>query len=522
MGPIVIISFVLLGAAAIVIQRKQRFQQIDMLHLLFVSALAVLLKLDFENQQSANVWTYSLITVLAVNFLLGRWSKLRKPILRIVPPLITFGLLFGIFWNDSFVYLGANFNVSDKATWALPLMGIVMFELAELMVTFLEKHLGMKRSAVNIPMIIFSGIAALIGAFNAQGYGVFLVATGFLAGSFYNNYGSKHFLHSLLGVALVWTFAEANSIEIMDLRFPKVIGGLFIGAFAAGFMQYIWTIEKRRTLAISIAYVITGLLFIGMLDVETRINTSFGGVEAFLGGLIGFSLANAVLYDRDREEGLRQSPIAMSVLVVIILVGMFVPPLLVNEEELAVQESLEAIAPKTDEGEEVEIPFIALDDLNGNYEVVQETAIISFKLGPAGSVTKGAIKEFTGNFSFSESLEQTSFDIKLPVLKLTTFMPMRDKSIMGEEYFNQEKFPTMRFKGAQMTATEKENEFELTGSFEMLGVKKDQKVRVHRIEEDGKIVLVGSGEVDRRDFGMADDPREGNIVEFDFKVELKK
>ena len=80
----------------------------------------------------------------------------------------------------------------------------------------------------------------------------------------------------------------------------------------------------------------------------------------------------------------------------------------------------------------------------------------------------------------------------------------------------------MRFKGAQMTATEKENEFELTGSFEMLGVKKDQKVRVHRIEEDGKIVLVGSGEVDRRDFGMADDPREGNIVEFDFKVELKK
>ena len=98
---------------------------------------------------------------------------------------------------------------------------------------------------------------------------------------------------------------------------------------------------------------------------------------------------------------------------------------------------------------------------------------------------------------------------------------MRDESIMGEEYFKADKFPSMTFKSSEMTPTDKENEYELIGTFEMLGVKKDQKVRVHRIEEGSKKVLVGSGEIDRRKFGMSDDPREGNIVSFEFKVELK-
>ena len=72
-----------------------------------------------------------------------------------------------------------------------------------------------------------------------------------------------------------------------------------------------------------------------------------------------------------------------------------------------------------------------------------------------------------------------------------------------------------------MTPTDKENEYQMIGSFEMLGVTSKQTVLIHRIEEDSKIVLVGSGEVDRREFGMSDDPREGNVVSFEFKVELK-
>lgn len=522
MGPIVIFSFVLLGIAAIVIQKKRRFTQIDLLHLLFISALSLMFKMDFYDTNAANTLSYSLIGVLAINFLLSRWEKVRKPILRLIPPIVSFGVLFGVFWSDSFEYLGKNFNISDKATLVLPIIGIVMYEFAKVKIDFLQKYFGMKDSAVNVQMSFFVGVAVLLGAFNAQGYGVFLVAVGFAASSFYHEVGAKHILHSLLAVAMVWTFAHENNIELLDLRFPKVIGGLFIGAFAATFIQHIWTIEKRQNLALVICYSICALLFVGMLDFESRINASFGGVEALLGGLIGYAIANSVLFYEDRTTNIQQAPAAMSGLALIVTIGIFVPPLLVNEEEQEVLAAIESIAPKTEDGKEVEVPFISFEELSGKYNINKENALISFKLGPDGSVTKGAIKEFTGSFTFTENLENTSFEVQMPVLNLTTFIPMRDKSIMGADYFNEEKFPSMRFSGSKMTPTEKENEYELNGTFEMLGQKSDQKVHIHRVEEDGKVVLVGSGEIDRRKFGMADDPREGNIVSFEFKVELKK
>ena len=521
MNLFVIFSFALLGIAAFVIQKKRRFEQIDILHLLLVASLAILLKSDFEDEKLASVWSYSLISLLAINFLLSRWLKFENPFLRILPPLISFAILIALFWNDSFIYLGENFNISDKATFVLPLLGIIMYEFARIKLQILKKFFGMQDSVLNMIMPFLIGITALIGAFNAQGYGVFLVGTGFLAASFYNPIGSKHILHSILTISLVWMFASQNSIELIDLRFPKVIGGLFVGAFVGGFALQVWSVEKRKNLAVLLSYFLSAFMFVGVLIAGVLVNSSFGGVEAFLGALVGFALTNSVMYSKEDDQEIHQAPVTMSTLVLIILVGLIVPPMLVNEEELAVQKTLESIAPKNDKGEEIEIPFVSFSGLTGKHEIIQESSVISFKLGSDGSVTKGAIKEFSGTFNFTDELTNSTFDIKLPVLNLTTFMGMRDKSLMGDDYFKQEKFPSMKFSGSKMKVNDKENGYEMMGVFEMMGVKKDQKVQIHRIEEEGKIILVGSGEIDRREFGMADDPREGNIVSFEFKVELK-
>lgn len=522
MNLFVILSFLLLGVAAFVVQKKRRFEQIDILHLLFVSAVAILLKSDFENEQTANVWSYGLISLLAVNFLLSRWSKVRKPFIRLIPPIISFAVFIALFWNDSFIYLGDNFNVSDKATLVLPFLGILTYELAHVNMSFLQRYFGMRNSAENIQMPFLIGIAALIGAFNAQGYGVFLVAAGFAAGSFYNTIGSKHILHSLLAVSLLWMFAEVNDLQIVDLRFPKVIGGLFIGSFAGLLIQQVWTIERKTNWALIFSYVFCALVFIGMLDFESRLHPSFGGVEAYLGGLIGFAIANSVLYFQERKEHLRQAPIMMSGLILIMLVGMVFPPLYVNEEEESILKTLELTPEKNKDGEQIEVSYISFEGLSGKHEIVKEESVISFKLGPDGSVTKGAIKDFSGNFNFSEDLTKTTFDIKLPVINLTTFVSMRDKSIMDDTYFNEEKFPLMRFKGSQLKVNDAENGYEMDGVFELLGVKKELSVFINRIEEEGKVILVGNSKIDRRDFGMSDDPREGNVVSFEFKVELKK
>lgn len=525
MNVFVIFSFIALGITAFVIQKKRRFNNIDAVHLLFFAALSELLKSGFDeglgDVNGANVWSYSLITLLAANFLLSRWSKLRKPIVRLIPPIISFGIFVVLFWNESFVYLGENFNVSDKATWVLPLIGVVMYEFVIVKMSFLKRFFGLKDSSLNVLLTFLVGVSIVIGAFNAQGYGVFMVSAGFLAASFYRE-GNKHVLHSLFAVALVWMFADQNSIELIDLRFPKVMGGLFVGAFAGAFIQHIWTAEKRPNLALIMGYFIAALFFLGLLTFKALINASFGGMEAFLGGMVGYAIANAILDYENSDETQSHAPTMMSGLVMIILIGLIVPPMLVNEEEKAIEETLDAIVPKNEKGEVIEVPFLSFKDLSGSYGVDPSTSLVSFKLGPDGSVTKGAIKEFTGKFNFGEDLLKTTFDIKMPVINLTTFIGMRDESIMGKDYFNQANFPMMRFSGSEMSTTDKENEFEMIGKFEMLGIQKDQKVRIHRIEEGAKIVLVGSGQIDRTRFGMADDPREGNIVAFEFKVELTK
>lgn len=521
MNTLVIISFLLLGIAAFGIQKKRRHQQIDALHLLFFAALAITIKVDFEDANRANQWTYSLIAVVAINFLISRWAMMQKPIFRLVPPMLTFAVLLGFFWSDSFVYLGNGFEISNKATIVLPFLGILMYEFAWLKVHFLKKIFGLHDSFINVLMPLLIGLTSLLGAFNAGGYGIFLVGSGFLTASFYNPAGSKHIIHSFLAISVIWMFAAQNSIEVVDLRFGKVVAGLFIGAFVGGFVLQMWSVEKRKNLALLLTYFLVIFIVTGLLMAESKINASFGGVEAYLGALMGFAIANSLIYVRGNDHELHQAPIMMSVLVPLLLIGFIVPPLLVNEEEKAVEETLKAMAAKNEKGEEIVVPFVPIADLVGSHQIDPVNSLISFKLGDAGSVTKGAIKEFTGTINISEDLKNSTFEIKLPVLNLTTFVSMRDESIMGADYFKADKFPSMYFKASEMTPTDTENEYELLGTFEMLGVKKDQKVRIHRIEEGSKKVLVGRGEIDRRRFGMSDDPREGNVISFEFKVVLK-
>jgi hypothetical protein len=56
----------------------------------------------------------------------------------------------------------------------------------------------------------------------------------------------------------------------------------------------------------------------------------------------------------------------------------------------------------------------------------------------------------------------------------------------------------------------------------MLGVVKNIAVQVKYIGKsiNGKPILVGKSSLDRTEFGMKPDPKEGNVVDFEFSVEL--
>jgi len=209
--------------------------------------------------------------------------------------------------------------------------------------------------------------------------------------------------------------------------------------------------------------------------------------------------------------------------------GLFFGPMIINEEEQALtQLSVTEKSDNSEKTEEVdlfELKGISLDSIVGTYTINEKTVQLTFQLGPKGGVTKGAIKSFSGQIEIKKDLERSTFEIELPVANLTTFNSGRDESIFEKEYFNLEKFPSMYFSSKHLT--KKDDSYELDGQFTMLGVKKPLKVELRYIgmfdSNGSKVpVLIGKSSIDRTQFGMQPDSKEGNIVDFEFKVELIK
>jgi polyisoprenoid-binding protein YceI len=174
-------------------------------------------------------------------------------------------------------------------------------------------------------------------------------------------------------------------------------------------------------------------------------------------------------------------------------------------------------------------PFIAkglsIDELIGEYEIDDQSSIINFSLGPKGGKTEGEIKNFSGTVKIDEKTGSSSFTVTLPVKNLTTNNDLRDKSLMEKGYFNVGKHPRMTYKSKKLSKVD--DYYELDGEFTLLGVSKPLKVKVKytgSIDKEGvKVpVFIGKASIDRTQFGMSPDSKEGNLVDFDLRIELKK
>jgi polyisoprenoid-binding protein YceI len=166
---------------------------------------------------------------------------------------------------------------------------------------------------------------------------------------------------------------------------------------------------------------------------------------------------------------------------------------------------------------------LPLDSIIGEYTINERTVQLNFQLGPKGGITTGGFKSFKGKISINKDLVNSIFSIELPFAQLTTFNKYRDESLAEEGYFNAVKYPLMTFVSKKLS--KKNGHYELEGVFTMLGVTKPLKVELKYTGKMGSEkypVLVGRSAIDRTEFGMKADSKEGNIVDFAFRVELIK
>jgi polyisoprenoid-binding protein YceI len=125
----------------------------------------------------------------------------------------------------------------------------------------------------------------------------------------------------------------------------------------------------------------------------------------------------------------------------------------------------------------------------------------------ASSYSYGRFDNPSGTFSFDpDHMDQTTFDMTVPVGDIDTGNPKRDPDLKGPDFFNAKEFPTMTFKSTAVKVDGKT--LQVTGDLTIHGVTKSVTIPLDYIGTGpGMMGEVRSGfegtiNIKRSDFGM--------------------
>lgn len=415
-----------------------------------------------------------------------------------------------------------EFSLHSTTTWILPIIGTLIFVISELLSGIFSQFVGFETrvSFQQLIQLFLLSIALFVGFFLASYFGLFLIALGYIASSFYREDQTANSGFSLLILCLTPFLSTLAGLEIIDISIGKNLFGLMSG-FAGIWFLYVLAQSKVNPIAFSMIGYILHLVFSVVIIILGSQKADLGGLDTYLAYLVGSAIALTVYHDFKLTQLVYPSLIG---------IGMYFGP-----------KATETITPSNNKGPATEnvkgkgksltlkdsfsAKGLSIDELVGEYEIITSSSIINFSLGPKGGITTGKIQGFTGSVKIDEKTGSSLFSVTLPVKKLTTNNELRDESLMEKAYFNVGKYPSMKFRSKKLIS--KDDYYELDGEFTMIGETNPLKVQVKYI---GSVVkdgvktpqFIGKASINRTTFGMKADSKEGNIVDFDFKMELKK
>jgi len=149
------------------------------------------------------------------------------------------------------------------------------------------------------------------------------------------------------------------------------------------------------------------------------------------------------------------------------------------------------------------------------------------KLGVSNII--GTFSDFSGTSVFSkENPVEDSLDISVGVASLKTGSDRRDKLMRSADFFDADKYPTLRFKSSKVTKT-KDGRYEAAGEFSLHGVKKNMTLVFEKSKEQDmpsggrQIVLKTQFAIKRSDFGIKKDiPLIGDKVKITITIDAAR
>ena len=315
-------------------------------------------------------------------------------------------------------------------------------------------------------------------------------------------------------------FLDYGNFEVLDITRGEVLAGFFFAGLLMFFHKIFLRFSTNSQNGWSYLYLLKNYLFplfitfvLGILFTQKE---NLGGILSLSSLILGLAILSPVMAFSSNRVAV---PIHMGVIAVSLSLLPLIKPVVIEvKSDLDLIKKEENVSVEEQKGE-------SLDLAKGKWEINGEKSTLKFALGPEKSRTKGVFKEIKGSFLVPSDITKSEFYVQIPVKSLSTFISMRDEHLMEKDYFNEERFSSIVFKSDKIT--QDGDAYIANGKFKMKGIENDLDVKFKVLgvaEKEGKEILILNvkSTLDRTNFGMNPDEKIGNLVEFDFQVQLEK
>jgi len=507
MNPFILVSFVTLGLVGIFLQLKREFKIVDFFYLLLFTITSIWASSFYSNSSPV----YGLIAIVALNYSASYISIFRKKALKSIVPFLTL-ILFALYFKDDVIeVLGDSYAFVNMFLILGALISIFAFHITVVKGHVLRKLMvGLSASEVSeLVFIMLTGFTTFLGFFAASSFGVLVITAFALSTSFYYAENTRAVSLSLLAMMTLPLLGSLSGITEVNLLGGDVLEGVFFGVFGAYLISKTTRSRNSSVGGVVVAYLVV-ILFITALLLLELLYSKMGGMDAFIGAIFGISVVALFV---EEKHGLG------ALFAILIAIGSYAPQFMINNELLEFEATTQG--EREEKGElKQQDEYLKLSNLTGDFEFIKDSSNVSFVLGAEGE-THGAFKSISGTIVLNQDVRKSTLSVRLDLDDFTTFNGFRDGSLMEESYFHQAKYPTLSYTSLSMEKIDAFT-YKVSGNFEMLGVLQPVEVTLKWMDINGVNVLVGEGVLDRTLFGMSPSATEGNIVSFNYRVQLNK
>jgi polyisoprenoid-binding protein YceI len=477
-----------------------------------------------------------LISILSGLFFIGEITKNKNHIIWNLIPVVSIGALFLIDYSGSYTFLESGTDGQLEILLIATLSAVTPFltHLAKLGISNLIIRFGSIRWADNednylesiVSYAFIGGISAL-GVFLTGYTGLLIAATFYTGASFIarNKLGLKNDTILSAGGALFLISAmliliDYSGFNSLDFTMGEVLQGAFVGGFILLIYDLLLLLARHNSgywkAILAMKAIVIPIITVFMLAFAYTQLERLGGMLSVAALILVLALISIIfsLFKDYTFVGLQ--------LIVLGFAFLIAP----NFRPVVIESTIDLSALGIQEHNEQEMEnSIDINEAIGAWVIDSENSKILFEIGPTKGRTKGEITDISGSLTIDQNTTSSSVDLKIKVASLTTYIPDRDEHLMEKDYFDEPTYPEMHYVAKTLSQQGGKNTFQ--GTFTMMGISHPLNVTIQLLglgEKGGREVLVitGSSKIDRTQFGQKSSAKIGDIVDFNYEIQLRR